>query len=144
MTAVYFWLGLGLLLVAAETLMPGAFLLWVGFASVATGITVWLLPASSGIVQMLIFAGYSVVSVLVSRRLIKSGPESSDQPLLNRRAEQLVGRTFPLDGAISNGQGKLRAGDALWSVTGADQPAGTSVTVVGVDGMVLRVERAAG
>lgn len=143
MTAVYFWLGLGLLLVAAETLMPGAFLLWVGLAGVATGLTVWVLPASSGIAQMLIFAGYSAASVLISRQLIKAGPESSDQPLLNRRAEQLVGRTFPLDGAIANGQGKLKVGDALWSVSGADQPAGTAVTVVGVDGMVLKVERAA-
>ncbi len=143
MTAVYFWLGLGLLLVAAETLMPGAFLLWVGLAGIATGLTVWVLPASSGITQMLIFAGYSAATVLLSRKLIKAGPESSDQPLLNRRAEQLVGRTFPLDGAIANGQGKLKVGDALWSVSGADQPAGTAVTVVGVDGMVLKVERAA-
>lgn len=144
MTAVYFWLGLGLLLVAAETLMPGAFLLWVGLAGAATGITVWALPASSGLVQMLIFAGYSVASVLISRQLIKAGPESSDQPLLNRRAEQLVGRTFPLDGAIANGHGKLKVGDALWTVSGADLPAGTAVTVVGVDGMILKVERAAG
>ena len=33
MNLIYFWLGLALLLIAAETFVPGAFLLWFGIAA---------------------------------------------------------------------------------------------------------------
>jgi membrane protein implicated in regulation of membrane protease activity len=68
--------------------------------------------------------------------------EPSDQPQLNRRAEQHIGRRYVLDTAIVNGQGKARVGDSLWLVEGPELPAGAAIEVVAVDGSTLRVKRA--
>ena len=63
----------------------------------------------------------------------------TDQPALNRRGEQYIGRTLTLDEPIVNGQGKIRVDDTTWKVEGDDMPAGTRVTVIGVDSVVLKV-----
>jgi len=62
--------------------------------------------------------------------------------LLNRRAEQLIGRVVVLDQAIANGVGRARIDDAFWVVAGPDLPAGSRVRVVAVDGMTLKVQDA--
>jgi membrane protein implicated in regulation of membrane protease activity len=54
-----------------------------------------------------------------------------------------VGQEFTLIEALSGGSGKIQVGDTVWLVNGADAPAGSRVRVVGVNGAVLRVERAA-
>src|SRR5262245_59973753 len=64
----------------------------------------------------------------------------SDQPDLNRRAEQLIGRVLLLEEAIEGGRGKVRVGDTLWLAEGADLAAGTRVKVTGVRRDALLVE----
>jgi hypothetical protein len=66
----------------------------------------------------------------------------SDLPDLNVRGQQYIGRSLVVEQAIQNGRGKVRLGDTLWSVEGPDAPAGSNVTVTGVRGTVLVVERA--
>jgi len=65
-----------------------------------------------------------------------------DKPLLNRRAEQNIGHSFPLATAIVNGRGRVQIADSTWQVEGEDCAKGTMVKVVGVDGATLRVEPA--
>jgi membrane protein implicated in regulation of membrane protease activity len=55
--------------------------------------------------------------------------DDSDQPLLNRRSEQLVGKVATLTEPIRDGHGRVRIGDTMWRVTGPDLPAGTQVRV---------------
>ncbi len=136
---VYFWWGLALILMAAEAFMPGAFLLWLGFAGAAMGVLVWLAPSLPGVWQAAAFALFAVISVEIYRRFVKPREPRSDKPLLNQRAAQLVGRSLVLKDAINGGRGKEQIGDALWSLTGPDLPAGTRVVVTGFDGMVLIV-----
>ena len=58
--------------------------------------------------------------------------QASDQPHLNRRGEQYVGRTFTLQEAIVNGNGKIRVDDLMiWKIYGQGSPTGTQVTVTG-------------
>ena len=66
--------------------------------------------------------------------------KDSDQPLLNRRAEQFVGRRYVLDSAIVNGQGKARVGDSVWLVEGPELPAGAQIEVIAVNGTALKVQ----
>lgn len=139
---VYFWWGLGLLLMALETFVPGAFLLWFGFAAAAMGFVVLVLPIGP-IWQAVLFSVLSLISVGVYWKWIRGRGVESDQPLLNRRAAQLVGRTFHLETPLVDGFGKIRINDALWTVSGEAQAAGGRVRVVDVvDGTTLRVERA--
>ena len=63
--------------------------------------------------------------------------------MLNQRAAQLVGRVVVLETALVDGFGKIRLGDALWTVTGADLPVGTRVVIEATDGINLSVRRAA-
>jgi membrane protein implicated in regulation of membrane protease activity len=68
--------------------------------------------------------------------------EPTDQPALNRRTAQLVGRIVPLERAIQRGTGRVQIADAYWDVSGPDLPAGASVRIVGAEGMTLKVEAA--
>jgi membrane protein implicated in regulation of membrane protease activity len=71
--------------------------------------------------------------------MARTGGES-DEPLLNRRREQLIGRTATLTEPISDGRGRIHLGDTIWSVSGPDLPAGTRVRVKAVIDAELVVE----
>ncbi len=139
----WFWWGVALALFAAEALLPGSFMLWLGFAAVGTAMIDLVVPMAPA-AQWMLFGVLSLVSVGAGWQYKKRHPSSdSDQPLLNRRGAQLVGQVFALDVAIVDGRGRVKIGDAYWAVQGQDLPAGTRVRVSGVDGMTLRVDAAA-
>lgn len=143
LTVHYGWWLLALLLIGAELLIPGYFMLWIGLAAAALGIVLLVLPELSFMVQALLFALLALASCFVYWRFVRRAmSEPSDQPLLNRRAEQYIGRRFVLDSAIVNGHGKARVGDSLWMVEGPEMPAGTAIEVVSVEGSTLRVQKA--
>jgi membrane protein implicated in regulation of membrane protease activity len=133
------WACVAVALIAAETVAPGAFMLWLGFAAAGVFAVLLVVPSLTPIWQVVVFAGFSFLSVGMYWRFVRGRGHASDQPLLNRRAEQLVGQTYPLDTAIVDGRGRLKIGDAFWSVEGPDAPAGTPVRITSVHGMSLRV-----
>ncbi|TFG86238.1 MAG: NfeD family protein, partial [Hyphomicrobiales bacterium] len=94
--------------------------------------------------QVLLFAVLAVVSLVAWRDYQRRHPSPTDEPALNRRGEQYIGRVFTLDEAIVNGTGKIRVDDTTWKVSGGDQPHGATVRVTGVAGTVLTVEPAPG
>lgn len=137
------WWIVGLLLLAAELAAPGVFLIWIGLAALIVGavsLLVWDLAAWSWQLQLLVFAVLSVVLTLAGRRYFARPDADSDQPLLNRRGESLVGRIAVLADPISNGRGRIRLDDTWWSVSGPDLPAGMKVRVAEWTGSELIVE----
>jgi hypothetical protein len=110
---VYFWFGLSLALMAAETFMPGAFLLWFGFAAAALGVLTWLLPDMPVMAQPVTFGVLSIISIYAYRRWFRGKEPQSDQPLLNKRVDQMLGRTYELHEPIKNGYGKIKVNDRL-------------------------------
>lgn len=140
MQTAWFWWALALALFAIEALVPGAFMLWLGFAAVAAGLVQLLFPELGLVPQWILFGVFSLLAVALGRRWRQRNPPAdSDQPLLNQRSRQLLDKVYPLDVAISNGRGRIKVGDAFWAVEGEDAPAGTRVRVIAVDGMTLRV-----
>lgn len=136
----WMWLVTGVLLCAAEALAPGIFLLWLGLAALATGLTAFVVSPGADW-TLIIFGLYAVVSLLVGRKVYGSQEKVGDRPFLNRRADSLIGRTFVLEGDLAGGEGRMRVNDSVWRVRGPDLPAGTHVRVLAVeDGVVLRVE----
>ena len=91
--------------------------------------------------QLVIFALIAVATVFWVRRFYRAGTAHTDQPDLNVRANQYVGRSLIVEQAILNGRGKVRVGDTLWPVEGPDTPAGAEVKVTAAKGTVLVVER---
>ena len=137
---VIIWAALAVLLFAAEALAPGAFMLWMGIAAAAVFLTVWAIDGMTVLLQVVLFVVLSFVSIQVYRTWFRQRARPSDQPLLNRRAEQLVGRVVTLDQAINAGIGRAKVDDAFWVVAGPDLPQGSAVRVVAVDGMTLKVQ----
>jgi hypothetical protein len=137
------WAVFALVLFGLEVLAPGAFMLWLAFAASAMMIIVWLVPGLSLLVQAVLFVVLGFVSIQIYRKRFRGTAEvSSDQPALNRRTAQLVGRVVPLERAIERGVGRVQIADAYWEVRGPDLPAGAGVRIVGADGMALLVESA--
>ena len=136
------WIVLGVVFTTMEAFAPGAFFLGMGVSAVLVGGALFALPSMDWKAQLFMFAVLSVVSIFVTRRWLRRAPIKSDQPLLNQRGAQYIGRQFTLNAAIVNGQGKIKVGDSIWKVTGIDLPEGAQVTVTGVDGTVLAVEPA--
>lgn len=138
------WIVLGVVLLVLEILVPGVFLLWIGIAAILTGalsLQFQWLDAWGWQVQVLIFLALSLVSAYVGARIMgKPDGSDTDEPLLNRRAEQLVGRTATLEEPIVDGYGRIRLGDTIWRVTGPDLPARTRVRVKTVEKGKLVVE----
>ena len=139
---VFAWGAAALLLFAAEAFAPGAFMLWLGFAAAVVFAGVLLVPGLSLLVQVGAFIALSFVSIQIYRTRFRGHERPSDQPMLNRRAAQLVGRVVPLERGIVNGRGRVQIADALWDVSGPELPTGAPVRIVGVEGMNLQVEAA--
>ena len=140
---VFAWAAFALVLFAAEAILPGAFMLWLGFAAAAVFLAVFLLPVEVPVLaQVAAFVVLSFASIQVYRRWFRGGDRATDKPLLNRRAEQNIGLVAPLEQAIVAGRGRIQLGDAFWAVEGPDLPAGTPVRIVAVDGISLKVQEA--
>ena len=93
------WMAIGFALLALEIVVPGFFLLWIGIAALLTGalsLQLWGWSFWVWQLQVLVFLALSLVAAFVGNKLISRNGETSDQPLLNRRAEQFVGRVATL------------------------------------------------
>jgi inner membrane protein len=135
------WLVGGLALCAAETLAPGAFLIWIGAAAVVVGAIEFIYPIDLA-PSLLAFAALVAVFVFLGKRVYGS-LEAGAPPLPLNRAQALIGKEFYLEDAIERGFGRIRVGDSLWRVAGEDLPKGAKVRVVSVeDGAQVRVEKA--
>lgn len=134
------WWILAVVLLVLEAFVPGTFFMWMGIAAGVVGFLLLLIPDMGWDYQIAIFAVLSVTAVIVWRKYQARHPVESDQPKLNRRGEQYVGRTFTLEEPLVNGHGKIRVDDSTWRILGEDCDAGSRVKVVGVDGVLLKVE----
>lgn len=132
------WILVGLLLLGAETLLPGVFLLWVGLAAIGTGIML-LLVTPPFWVTVTVFIVLLAGGIGVALRLRRS---DHPRPRVNTPDAGLVGRAGVLVEPGATGP-RVRVGDSDWAARlprdVAASPAGTRVRVEGVDGTTLVV-----
>ena len=133
------WMVLGVILLALELLVPGGFLLWLGVAGIITGLAALFQPIGVPL-QFLLFGALSLILIVAWLRYFKPRQPETDRPLLNKRAEALIGREAILDEPIVSGTGRIALGDTLWRISGPDLPAGQRVRVVGANGATLVVD----
>ncbi len=138
--AALIWIALAILLGAAELAIPGVFLVFLAIAAAVTGLAVFALPALTLPLQMLAFAVWSVVSILIGRRWYQDYPVASEDPMLNDRSARLIGEVVTVVEPIIDGEGRVRVGDGVWSALGSDADVGTRLRVTGVRGGKLLVE----
>lgn len=129
------WMVLGFVLLTLEILVPGVFLLWIGIAAVIVGALSLAIGDAAfwpWQVQVLVFLALSLVCAYVGKKIVGKSEKPSDQPLLNRRADQLVGRVATLVEPLANGRGRLQLDDTTWRVSGPELQAGARVRVARV------------
>lgn len=133
------WLIAAAALAGLEILSPGAFMIWLAGAAVATALFAVVLPIGWQL-QILLFVTLSVGTVLWARKRFGRYPDRANESSLNRRAERLVGTTVTVVEAFANGKGRVQVGDSPWAATGPNLAVGSAVRIVGVDGATLEVE----
>ncbi len=131
------WLIAGLVLMLAEVVVPGAFLMWLGLAALGTGLVVQVAEPSFAW-QVVVFAMFAAISIAVGLR-VRSPRKAA---LINTPASGLVGREVVVL-EIHGRTARVRLSDSDWSArlaSGAEAPEPQAVLkVVDVDGTTLVV-----
>ncbi len=135
----HWWILAGLLLII-ELSSPVFFFLWMGISAALVGLLLLVIPGIPIEMQLILFAVLAIVATVVWRRYREKHPPVSDQPLLNKRGRQYVGRTFTLEHPIVNGVGKVIVDDSTWRVKGPDLPAGSKILVTDIDSVIFVVK----
>ena len=135
----WLWMIGGVLLLIAEIIAPGFFLVFVGAAAMATGAFALLFDLGTT-AQLALFALYALLAVMVGRRFYANAATNGGDPLLNDRSARLVGKVVTVVVAVDEHNGRVRVGDGEWSARGGPAAAGERVRIVDIDGNCLKVE----
>ena len=137
----WLWFAVAVALFILETIVPGVHFLWFGVAAGIIGALALAVPMA-WTWQIILFSLISFVTVFMVRRSGWGDNAKTDEPVLNVRGAQYIGRTVVVEEAIRNGRGRVRVGDSVWAAEGEDAPVGARVEVTGVNGIVLVVATA--
>ena len=136
----WLWLIGGVVLLIAELIAPGFFLVFIGGAAVATGFAALLLPIPLAL-QLAIFAVIAFLAVRIGgRRAYSMRYDYSPDPFLNDRAKRLLGKVVVAVEPIDRNGGQVRVGDSVWAARGGPAAPGDRVRIVDVEGNCLKVE----
>lgn len=138
MDAALIWILAGLVMLGAEVLLPGVFLLWVGLAALGTGLLLFAV-APPFWVAVVVFIVLLAAGIAIALRLRRA---EHPRPRVNTPDAGLVGRHGVLTEPGAAGP-RVRVGDSDWAARlprdALETPTGTRVRVEGVDGTTLVV-----
>jgi len=128
-----------------ELLIGAEFMLWLAAGAGASSLVALAAPQLDWKIQLVLYAVFSLAALFGWAKYSRSRKLApTDQPNLNQRHHQYVGRNFTLLDALEGGQGRIKADDAQWRVRAQDETLtakkGAKVKVVAVDGMTLLVD----
>ena len=135
----WLWLIGGVVLLIAEVIAPGFFLVFVGAAAIAAGLFTLLFGLGT-VAQLALFALYAVLAVMLGRRFYGAEAPASSHGSLNDPARRLVGKVVTVVAAVDEHSGRVRLGDGEWSARGGPAAVGERVRITGVEGNCLTVE----
>ena len=135
----WWWAIGGLLLLIAEVVAPGFFLVFIGAAAIATGLFTLLFDLGLA-PQLVLFVLYTALAVMIGKRWYAEPHEGDQRHAINEPAKRLIGRTVTVVSDVDDHAGRVRVGDGEWNARGGPASAGERVTVTGVEGNCLIVE----
>jgi len=135
----WLWAIGGLVLLIAEMIAPGFFLVFVGAAAIATGL--FTLLFNLGLApQLVLFVLYTALAVMIGKRWYGEPHGGDQRHNINEPAKRLIGRSVTAVTDVDDHGGRVRVGDGEWNARGGPATAGDRVTVTGVEGNCLIVE----
>jgi membrane protein implicated in regulation of membrane protease activity len=137
-----YWLIAAVVLGIIEvTVGANFFLMWCGLSALLVAGLAYVFPIGLKL-QIIVFSLVTIAVVLIWQKFKPKFITKQPKTLLNQRANQYLNREFYLEEAIINGFGKVKVDDSSWRVEGPNLPEGTKVKVIGVDGTLLKVQKA--
>lgn len=139
----WWWVALAIAIGAVEMLTFTYFMIWPALAAFGTAVVMWMVPGMSGTAQIATFAGLSVLITVAGRFWLKSRSATpSDAPGLNRRSEQVIGRTGKALDDFENSEGVVVIDGVRWRARLAGETAAKdqALSVIDADGMTLICE----
>ncbi|ODT18297.1 MAG: hypothetical protein ABS54_16495 [Hyphomicrobium sp. SCN 65-11] len=133
--------------IAWLTGLLGMMLPWIAVPLGVYGVFTAIKGSASGWWLTVAAAGLLALDFLIDLFWARRARGRSEEPLLNRREAQTIGRVVRVVEPISGGEGKVRVGDSVWRARGPDCAVGPWVRVVGAEGgylLVVTDEAAAG
>ncbi len=128
------------MLLIAELIAPGFFLVFIGGAAIATGLAALVLPLGLPL-QFAIFAVLAFLAARIGgRRAYSMRFDHSPDPFLNDRGRRLLGRVVVATEPIDANGGRVRVGDSEWSARGGPAQPGERVRILDFEGNCLKVE----
>jgi len=136
----WLWLIGGVILLIAEVIAPGFFLIFIGAAAIATGLLT-LAVGFAVALELAVFAALAFLAVrIIGRRFYASRYDYTADPLLNDRVARLLGKVVVVVQTVDSHGGRVRVGDSEWSARGGPAAIGERVRIVDVEGNCLKVE----
>ncbi|MEP7316387.1 MAG: NfeD family protein [Sphingomicrobium sp.] len=134
----WLWAIGGVLLLIAEVVAPGFFLVFLGAAAIATGLFTLLFDFGLA-PQMALFLVYTGLALLIGKRWYGEPDLPDHVGGINDPSRRLIGKSATVVTAIDEHQGRVRLGDSEWSARGGPAEIGDRVEILGVDGNCLMV-----
>lgn len=136
----WLWLAVGVILLGIEAAASTEWLLWPAVSAGLTALVSALAPQMGLPIEIGVFAALTVVSTILSRRLIKR-VNPKEQPDINDRDSRLIGERARVVEAFVDGRGRVFVSGAEWpaDIEDASPLAGESVIVESVSGPRLKV-----
>ncbi len=145
MDAIWIWGIFGLVLLSAELATGTLYILWFGLAALIISGLLWLYPAISLGVQLMLFASLSLSTLLIWKKFERQQPASR----LGQAQGEEIGRTGQIVVAVSPEQcGRIRfaqgvMGSKEWTAISSQQlTVGEEAEITSIEGNALRVKRA--
>jgi len=136
----FVWAIIGILLMAAESLTPGFWVIFFGAGGLVTGALTWLVPGLSGRLhlQVLLWLGSSSVLLALLRRVLQSRFGGRRVP------EDSIGSRALVVEAVAPGRpGRIRFAGTTWRAESYDEEiaAGETVVILARDNLTYFVSR---
>ncbi|WP_373819617.1 NfeD family protein [Glaesserella sp.] len=134
------WLIFGFGLLILETIVPGIFIMWWGFASIIVAGVLYLFPGLAFSLQAAIFAILAITfSVLWWKFQHNRDKKEDKKNELNFRDHAMIGSRGSIVEILDNGVARGKFGDTTWRVVGENLKLGDKVKVEQVEGITLNV-----
>lgn len=135
------WASLAIILLVMEILGTAGFLIGSAIAAFLMAAIVAISPDINWKWQLAIFSTSAVIFSLIYLKRFANFNENTDQPNLNNRAAQLIGKRYTLKEDMVNGQGRIQISDTFWKIScDSDLQASTQIEITDFDSMTLIVK----
>jgi hypothetical protein len=128
------WIIAGAIIAGLEILVPGIYLMWIGFGAVATGVVLARYPDLPLAWQMLVFAVSMLSSLGIGFWIQRRSGRTRQARFLNREMKQMIGQTYVAVGPFVVGRGRIKVHDSSYAAVSDEAiAAGEIVKVVAIE-----------